>query len=52
MNNQELDRAIRTAHSLLYTTAKGEQYDTISKHLEALLEIQKRRADKDESCLT
>jgi len=44
MTNDELDRAIKTAHGLLYTTTKGEQYDTIQKHLESLLKIQKDRA--------
>lgn len=46
MNNQELDQAIATAHKLICLTPKGEQRDSISKHLESLLAIQRQRADQ------
>ena len=46
MNDQELDRAIRTAHELLRITAQGEQRNTISKHLAALLQRLKLAKEK------
>ncbi len=47
MNDQELDRAIRTAHDLMQVTAKGEQRESIRKHLATLIEVQRQRAMAD-----
>jgi len=41
MTKEELDRAIRTLHAIMQTTAsKGELFDTLAKHLILLLEEQ------------
>lgn len=46
MNDEELDRAIRTVHAMLFQTGTAlPHYDSLNNHLQALLAAQAKRVN-------